>query len=131
MHNKRLSKFIHRCKPVESSLAFIAGFWGLLLLTPLDTFGASAGYAKFLNTLPENTWGWIMLILSAATLTGMLGRNYHIRRASLLASTFIWFFVSSLLFAGNPASTGWGAYLNYALLSSWAYVKVGEQKHGR
>lgn len=130
MH-KQLRKFIHRCKPVESSLAFIAGFWGLLLLTPLDTFGAGSDYTKFLKTLPENTWGWIMLILSVATVAGMLGRYYHIRRAALLASTFIWFFISSLLFAGNQASTGWVAYLNYALLSSWAYVKVGEQRHGR
>ncbi|WP_145052463.1 hypothetical protein [Paenibacillus xylanexedens] len=126
-----MRKVLRRLMPVELSLAFIASFWGVLLVLPFNTFATSSAYAPMSNVMPESAWGVLMLFLSGLLLYGMLSGRFLVRRYALLVATFVWLFIGSMLFFGNPASTGWGAYLNYAILSSWAYMRVGEQRHGR
>ncbi|WP_426455477.1 hypothetical protein ACP26L_36275 (plasmid) [Paenibacillus sp. S-38] len=124
-------KFLKKLKPVEVTLSAISGYWGVMLLLPFDTFATSPAYDKMANLASESNWGIFMLLVSLYILLGMLIGHFRMRRIGLLFSTANWLFVSSMLFMGSPSSTGGGCYFIFAVLSSWAYMKVGEQRYGR
>ncbi|HEX5204804.1 MAG TPA: hypothetical protein VFW27_33210 [Actinoplanes sp.] len=119
----------HDTEPTELAGGLMKVLLGLVLLTPLDTFGGARVYGM-LSALSEPAWGAIMLLFGAAHLLALRSGRPSWRRTMCLAGFMIWFTWSVSFWLGNPSNTGGVVYALAALAQAWCYVRLSALKAG-
>jgi hypothetical protein len=117
---------LKKFKALETGLACYALIWGMIVIMPPQTF-KNPLYSAFLSIAPENIWGIFALVVGTIQLGSMLICNHLLlRKLFLLIAAGFWYFVFTAFMMSEPFSTG-ATYLVTAILTSYVFVKVGEQ----
>lgn len=119
----------HSVKIIESAIVGCLLWWAFILIVPLNTFETSIAYKAMAGIASEEVWSGVFFIVGILALYGMLTERYWIRRAALVLSNGLWFFVATMFAIGTLATTGTGIYFVVACLNAYVVYKVGEE-HG-
>jgi hypothetical protein len=117
----------NQTRVLEIAVTSIALWWGVILLLPIKTFTISSSYNIMSAIANEHIWGILMLLLGAFHLLGISLNKLYIKRLSFLVATGVWFYVATLFFLGEPATTATGTYIIIGCLTGWLYVKEGDR----
>lgn len=119
-------------------------WWGAKLIGPENVWHDSAPWAEMLRWLPENTWGWVCIVLGllrliALTVNGTFADTAysrfspHVRGITAIAGATVWFMIFVSVSAVPTA--GSGIYQLPLVLDLWcvfhAWREVGRARAKR
>ena len=116
---------MERRRATEMVLSCAALSWGIWLLLPLDTFGASVAFTVLGQLGPEWMWG---LLMGGAGLQGLWGAykgSYTMRRWSLLVQAGCWLAIWCAFVLSSWRSTTTIHYIWWVVLCVLAYLRAG------
>ena len=96
-------------------LGAILLLFGIILLSPYNTFSTSRVYDMMAGIAPEDVWGLVCLLIGGGRLAvllinGLWRRSPHLRAAAAVLSCCIWTLVALSLLDAGTFSTGLAAY---------------------
>lgn len=116
------------------SAAMLVNF-GLVLLSPANTFAASPAYAMMARVAPEEAWGLVSLFVGLIRIAALLVNGTfprfrwspHIRFVASMLSCFVWFQVAFGLELSGSVTTGLAVYRYLVVLEIYnVYLTASE-----
>jgi CHASE2 domain-containing sensor protein len=98
--------------------------WGIWLLLPWDTFGASPSFRAMKAFAPEWIWGASIAFVGFLQTLATLRKNYRARIVTAMLAIFFWLAIVIFFFLGNILSTAWIPYIVLAIMNIVALVEL-------
>lgn len=118
---------IFRERIAEWLCAYVLFGWGVVLLSPANTFG-NPSYAALARIAPEEVWGITCLIgglsrLIVLAINGLWLPSYRFRCFLAFLSIFFWLQILLGIAWSNPAPTGLASYSGFMLADMYAVFR--------
>jgi hypothetical protein len=98
-----------RIRALEAFSGTLALYWGILLLLPFDTFGASPSYAMMAALGSEAWWGCVFLLIGSSQWLSIT-RCRWLRALSFHLAIIGWGFACVMFSVSNPITHAPGIY---------------------
>lgn len=115
----------------EAISAAMGALWGLWLLLPLDTFGASPLWRTVQLLFSEAQLGTIVCAGGTGAFVAMLWGSRQWRMWLTLFGAATWGGLSGLFIWANPAASSSVVYPVLTLVAAWAYLRLAIRRGGR
>lgn len=112
--------------------ALIKVAWGIVLLSPDNTFAANPrSYTNMTAIATEQQWGIFLLIAGIIHLSAIFTYNLKFRIITQIASVGIWLFIAAQFWLSNPIGTGKITYALAAMIDFIVIIYILKYKGGR
>lgn len=129
-------------KKNESLIQALSGFgfysamikiaWGIVLLSPNNTFAANPNsYASMMALATELQWGVYLLIVGILHVLSVLMYSLRFRIPMQIMSVGTWLFIATQFWLSNPVGTGKITYTIAALIDFIVIVYLLKFNKGR